>query len=146
MSMTTPIKMWELQIKLYRKAKNEKASQGAVARHPSVPRGTGVWLSGRDSHARANGRRVRESTMKPVGKPDAGNPHVRFDERGLGNGTALRVSTRARPRLYRRLSSVLISRRSTFGESLRQASRRVSTRHARVLAPRSGIVQSRNNA
>ena len=40
--------------------------------------------------------------MKPVGKPDAGNPHVRFDERGLGNGTALRVSTRARPRLYRR--------------------------------------------
>ena len=39
--------------------------------------------------------------MKPVGKPDAGNPHVRFDERGLGNGTALRVSTRARPRLYR---------------------------------------------
>ena len=21
-------------------------------------------------------------TMKPVGKPDAGNPHVRFDERG----------------------------------------------------------------
>ena len=47
--------------------------------------------------------RVRESTMKPVGKPDAGNPHVRFDERGLGNGTTIRVSTRARPRLYRRL-------------------------------------------
>ncbi len=45
--------------------------------------------------------RVRESTMKPVGKPDAGNPHVRFDERGLGNGTTIRVSTRARPRLYR---------------------------------------------
>jgi hypothetical protein len=21
-------------------------------------------------------------TMKPVGEPDAGNPHVRFDERG----------------------------------------------------------------
>src|SRR5712671_1178753 len=46
--------------------------------------------------------RVRESTMKPAGKPDAGNPHVRFDERGLGNGTAIRVSTRAQPRLYRR--------------------------------------------
>src|SRR5260370_37443201 len=44
---------------------------------------------------------VRESARKPVGKPDAGNPHVRFDERGLGNGTAIRVSTRARPRLYR---------------------------------------------
>src|SRR5260370_39959256 len=44
---------------------------------------------------------VRESARKPVGKPDAGNPHVRFDERGLRNGRAIRVSTRARPRLYR---------------------------------------------
>ena len=25
-------------------------------------------------------------TMKPVGKPDAGNPHVRFDERGRETG------------------------------------------------------------
>ena len=24
--------------------------------------------------------------MKPVGKPDAGNPHVRFDERGGETG------------------------------------------------------------
>ena len=24
--------------------------------------------------------------MKPVGKPDAGNPHVRFDERGTETG------------------------------------------------------------
>jgi hypothetical protein len=39
---------------------------------------------------------VRESAMKPVGKPDAGNRHVRFDERG--RETAL--SDRARPRLY----------------------------------------------
>jgi hypothetical protein len=29
---------------------------------------------------------VRESTVKPVGKPDAGNPHVRFDERGWETG------------------------------------------------------------
>src|ERR1035441_5906711 len=29
---------------------------------------------------------VCESTMKPVGKPDAGNPHVRFDERGWETG------------------------------------------------------------
>src|SRR5258708_2353365 len=28
----------------------------------------------------------RESTVKPVGKPDAGNPHVRFDERGWETG------------------------------------------------------------
>ena len=97
----TPSKIRELPIKLYRKAKNEKASQGVVARHPPVPRGTGVWLYGRVPSARANRRRVREPAMKLVGKPDAGNPHVRFDERGLGNGTAIRVSTRARPRLYR---------------------------------------------
>jgi hypothetical protein len=35
--------------------------------------------------------------VKPVGKPDAGNPHVRFDERGRETGHRYR----ARPRLYR---------------------------------------------
>ncbi|MFC2253599.1 hypothetical protein ACETRX_28485 [Labrys portucalensis] len=35
--------------------------------------------------------------MKPVGKPDAGNPHVRFDERGRETG----LRHRARPRLYK---------------------------------------------
>src|SRR4029077_16664105 len=35
--------------------------------------------------------------VKPVGKPDAGNPHVRFDERGRETGRC----HRARPRLYR---------------------------------------------
>jgi len=29
---------------------------------------------------------VRESAMKSVGKPDAGNRHVRFDERGWETG------------------------------------------------------------
>jgi hypothetical protein len=28
----------------------------------------------------------REPVMQPVGKPDAGNPHVRFDERGGETG------------------------------------------------------------
>jgi hypothetical protein len=37
--------------------------------------------------------------MNPVGKPDAGNPHVRFDERGRETGRC----HRARPRLYVRL-------------------------------------------
>src|ERR1035441_10475433 len=38
---------------------------------------------------------VCESTMKPVGKPDAGNPHVRFDERGWEKGRrCLRQCTR----------------------------------------------------
>ena len=40
----------------------------------------GTWRCGVFG-ASANGRRVG-LTMKPVGKPDAGNPHVRFDERG----------------------------------------------------------------
>ncbi len=35
--------------------------------------------------------------VKPVGKPDAANPHVRFDERGRETGQC----HRARPRLYR---------------------------------------------
>jgi hypothetical protein len=30
----------------------------------------------------------REPVTKPVGKPDAGNPHVRFDERGGETGHA----------------------------------------------------------
>ena len=41
----------------------------------------------------------REPAMKPVGKPDAGNPHVRFDERGRETERPQRRH-RARPRLY----------------------------------------------
>jgi hypothetical protein len=36
--------------------------------------------------------------MKPVGEPDAGNPHVRFDERGGETDCVKRH--RASPRLY----------------------------------------------
>ena len=39
--------------------------------------------------------------MKPVGKQDAGNPHVRFDERGWETGRRCCASARAHPRLYR---------------------------------------------
>jgi len=38
--------------------------------------------------------------MKSIGKPDARNGHVRFDERGRETGRGFAVSTRARPRLY----------------------------------------------
>ena len=34
---------------------------------------------------------VRESAMKSVGKPDAGNRHVRFDERGWETGQRMSV-------------------------------------------------------
>ena len=38
--------------------------------------------------------------VKPVGKPDARNGHVRFAERGWETGRRFGVSTRAHPRLY----------------------------------------------
>ena len=39
--------------------------------------------------------------VKPVGEPDAGDRHVRFDERGMGNGALPNgLSYRVHPRLY----------------------------------------------
>ena len=46
----------------------------------------------------AHWRAADSCEVKPVGKPDAGNPHVRFDERGEETGRSLRH--RASPRLY----------------------------------------------
>ena len=34
-------------------------------------------------------RHADSNAMNQVGKPDAGNPHVRFDERGLDTGLKL---------------------------------------------------------
>ena len=62
MSLQTPTKIQTLQRKLYRKAKEERNRP---------------WR-----------RRLRlevfsvRLAVKPVGEPDAGNRHVRFDERG----------------------------------------------------------------
>ena len=39
-------------------------------------------------------------TVKPVGEPDAGNPHVRFDERGGKRGD-VRVAPRPTPTLLK---------------------------------------------
>jgi hypothetical protein len=45
-------------------------------------------------------------TVTPVGKPDAGNQHVRFDERGRENGAGSSEHRhRARPRLYQFMAS-----------------------------------------
>ena len=63
------------------------AAQGVLARQ--APGGTGVRTVGRTYGYKVRGSRVRESTMKPFGKPDAGNGHVRFDERGWETGRRL---------------------------------------------------------
>src|ERR1022692_3840575 len=80
MSLTTPSTIRELRIKLYRKAKNKDRPWKVVAA--------------------TKGGLVRESTVKPVGKPDAGNRPVRFDERGWKTGRRFGVSARVQPRLY----------------------------------------------
>ena len=58
--------------------------------------------------------------MKPVGKPDAGNPHVRFDERGGETGLRQRLKNRASPRLYKSagisVPAEFISKRSVLLE------------------------------
>jgi hypothetical protein len=48
----------------------------------------------------SGGTPVRESAVKPVGKPDALIGNVRFDERGWETGRRSGVSARAHPRLY----------------------------------------------
>ena len=53
--------------------------------------------------------RMHEITL--VRKPDAGNPHVRFDERGCGNGSL--KGYRATPRLYRIVPAKLLRRKGS---------------------------------
>jgi hypothetical protein len=51
----------------------------------NAPVAAGDFFARQGSRAhepRANPRDIMGLAMKPVGKPDAGNPHVRFDERG----------------------------------------------------------------
>src|ERR1700680_4405194 len=44
----------------------------------------GTWRA--PAQQRVQGPLAVCHTVKPVGKPDAGNPHVRFDERGRETG------------------------------------------------------------
>ena len=66
----------------------------------SLPPAEKLWKLQETLHAQAKGvtTRGRKHEITLVRKPDAGNPHVRFDERGSGNGSA--KGNRATPRLY----------------------------------------------
>ena len=55
---------------------DQKPSEEAVSRSEGS---VAIWMT-----LISTTRRV--PVMKPVGKPDAGNPHVRFDERGWETG------------------------------------------------------------
>jgi len=57
--------------------------------------------------------------VKYVGKPDAGNPHVRFDERGRETGDWPSLKHRAIPRLYRIPLAVLLTIKLLRGSKLK---------------------------
>src|SRR5271157_1374152 len=78
-----------------------QTTQGARARRAPVFLERNPRKIRRDPTRSAPKARRRGPAMKSVGKPDAGNPHVRFDERGTGNGAIGQASShRALPRLY----------------------------------------------
>jgi hypothetical protein len=82
---------------------------------PLLPRGS-LWGARRAaSSTRPPWTTAAGLTMKSVGKPDAGNPHVRFDERGGETGQC----HRALPRLYHRTGSMRprAQSRTYFGAS-----------------------------
>ncbi len=61
--------------------RDRKASEGALPQGEGWSRAT---VSSRDTSLRWSSTVCLE--VKPVGEPDAGNPHVRFDERGGETG------------------------------------------------------------
>ena len=101
MSLETPDKIRSLQRKLYCKAKAEPAFAGARS-GPVLPRICLRGIGRPMPSTRAQSVVAVGLAVKPVGKPDAGNPHVRFDERGWETGRCQRAQAyRAHPRLYR---------------------------------------------
>src|SRR5581483_2373275 len=67
-------------------------------------------------------RRCRESKVKSVGKPDARNGHVRFDERGQETGRRFGVSARVWPRLYAQGTTAVPAGRASPRDVTRQRS------------------------
>ena len=61
---------------------NRRAKRDGRGVRPCSPDGIFGETTASALNPRQTGRARREPDMKSVGKPDAGNPHVRFDERG----------------------------------------------------------------
>jgi len=77
MSLETPDKIRSLQRKLYCKAKAEPAFAGARS-GPVLPRICLRGIGRPMPSTRAQSVVAVGLAVKPVGKPDAGNPHVRL--------------------------------------------------------------------
>src|SRR6516225_5706015 len=78
---------------------SSQTAQNARSRHTAIPSRVCIWGAGcAATESRAQGVADVRLMMKPVGKPDAGNLHVRFDERG-GETEHVFTRHRALPRL-----------------------------------------------
>ena len=86
MSLATPKLIQELQRRLYLKAKQElsQASDGLARRMP-LPRAICTDPRSRQSHSGA-GEAAQALRLNLIREPDAGKPHVRFDEGVLETG------------------------------------------------------------
>ncbi len=87
MSLATPKSIQELQRRLYLKAKQELSqASGGLARRMPLPRA----LSVRDPRSRQSHSGACETAqalrLNLIREPDAGKPHVRFDEGVLETG------------------------------------------------------------
>ena len=79
MSLATPEVLERLQNKLYLKAKEDK---GPIARHATILRRLRIRRTGSAANTfPAPWETSVYLEVKSVGEPDAGKPHVRFDER-----------------------------------------------------------------
>ncbi len=81
MSLATPERIQELQRKLYLKAKQEQQTSGRMSWGMSIP--CGVFVRDVESRQPLPGACEPAYALRPnlIREPDAGDPHVRFDER-----------------------------------------------------------------
>jgi len=100
-SRGTPPTLQRLQAVLYTQA---KPAPGPLARDAALPRGAGVrGAGGVPASALSSGVAGACLGVNPVREPDAGNPHVRFDEQGREPACAVVVSrSRVRRPIRRR--------------------------------------------